>query len=147
MPFDTDPQTQDMMSRIALQYNQGLPVEKQINDTDFVYDAPLAHTPDATSAKNTLLIARPIATSGKYGLIRIYYDRIDVSNLPAHPGVARDGNTTRADVINAINTYYGINLTTNDYVAGFDITGANATIVMQASSIGFINQITVPFLA
>lgn len=107
----------DSLSRIVQSYNAGMDPQLHLNDTDYIFDAPIVN-PDATPATNTRMRVLPTATSGKYGRVSIYYNRIDASAIQANPIVTRGAATKFSDVVPMLNSFFGINLVAADYVDG-----------------------------
>lgn len=114
MAIDLSPTTQDALSLIVQNYNQGLDPALHLDDTDFVFNAPMVN-PDVAYARNTRLYAKPTAISGKYGRVTIYYNRIDLTAIGAKPIITRGAATMMADIVPLLNDFYGINLVATDY--------------------------------
>lgn len=108
----------DSLSRIVQSYNAGMDPALRLNDTDFIFDAPIVNPDTAFSQKNTRLRALPIATSGKYGRVGIYYNRIDASAIQDKPIITRGAATQFSHVVPMLNSFFGINIVANDYVDG-----------------------------
>lgn len=140
MAYDPSPTTQDALSIIIQNFNNGLDSDLHIDDTNFVFNAPVVNN-NAVYNKNTKLIAMPIATSGKYGRAEIYYNRMDVTQLPTAT-ISRGAGTKMADVIAKINDNYGINIVAADYEN--DNLPANGTAVLRikSTSLAFLNNLT-----
>lgn len=117
MAYDPSPTTQDGLSIIIQNFNNGLDPSLRIDDTNFAFDPPI-NNPDAGVAKNTRMFARPVATSGRYGRVSIYYDRIDLDAVTDKPVITRGANTLWSQVVPLINSYYGINIVAADYTDG-----------------------------
>lgn len=145
MPLSTDPLTTDALSIIVLNYNKDEQPNRQLNDVDYSFSAPSVNSNLQISAKDTVVTASPFATSGKYGKTSIYYNRLKLSDLTSPPPIVKNINTTMADVVNQINSYYGINMVEADYVPVSDLTGTNVTLVARATSYLFIGQVTLTF--
>lgn len=118
MAIDLSPTTQDALSRIVQNYNQGLDPALHLNDTDFVFDAPIVNPDAAVSLRNTRLRAVPTAVSGKIGRASIYYNRVDLSAINDQPIITRGTATLVSHVVPMLNEFFGINIVAADYVDG-----------------------------
>lgn len=149
MALSTDPTTQDALSMIVQSYNkQVVDPTLHLNDLDFVFEDPIPRpVNDTFYDTNTILNAKPIATSGKVGMASVYYDRIDLALLDGDvkPTLTRDGNTTLADILTQINEYYQFNLVARDVPLNTVITGPTVTIAATTISYMFIGQVTFTF--
>lgn len=117
MPYDPSPTTQDGLSLIIQNFNNGLDPSLRIDDTNFVFEAPISN-PEPAVLKNTRMYVRPIAISGRYGRVSIYYDRMDLTAVTDKPVITRGTNTLWSQVVPLINSYYGINIVAADYTDG-----------------------------
>ena len=117
MAYDPSPTTQDALSLIIQNFNNGLDPTLHLDDTNFLFDAPIVN-PDADSTKNTRLYVRPVAISGRYGRVAVYYDRIDLTAVTDKPVITRGAATLWSQVVPLINQYYGINIVAADYTDG-----------------------------
>lgn len=142
MAIDLSPTTQDALSLIVQNYNAGLDPALQLNDTDFVFDPPTVNT-DVASSRNTRLRAKPTATSGKYGRVTIYYNRIDFGAFSDKPVVKRGTATKYSDIVPLLNDYFGINIVTADYTdATLPVANGDTTLNAKSTSLMFLGGLT-----
>lgn len=147
MAYDPSPTTQDGLSLIIQNFNNGLDPSLKIDDTNFTFDAPVVNPDTTESTKNTRLYVRPVATSGRYGRVAIYYDRMDLSAVTDKPVITRGANTLWSQVVPLINAYYGINIVAADYTDGALPAQVGATmdvtLTVKPSSLVFIGGLVV----
>lgn len=70
---------------------------------------------DVLPIKNTSVVLTPITSSGFYGKKTVYYNRIHISEAGAIV-VARGAANNHVALLPAINTKYGLYLTTDDII-------------------------------
>lgn len=85
--------------------------------SDFVFSAPTAATL-VYSDVNTQVTITPKVTSGYFGSRTIYYKRMDINQILSNDQVEilTTTETLLSHIVPQINTKYGINLTTADYI-------------------------------
>ena len=85
--------------------------------SDFLFSAPSPATL-VYSDVNTQLTLTPKVTSGYFGSRTIYYKRMDINQILSNEQVEIliTTETLLSEIIPQINTKYGINLTTDDYI-------------------------------
>lgn len=140
MAYDPSPTTQDALSIIIQNFNNGLDPSLHLDDTNFVFDVPTPN-PDVAYSQNTRLFAMPTAVSGRYGRAVIYYDRMNLAAMPTAATVSRGSATKMSGIIAQINSFYGINLVAADYEDdNLPVNGA-ATLRIKSGSLLFINNL------
>ncbi len=148
MALSNDPTTTDHLSRIVQNWNKGEEDRYKLNDSDFVFSAPIVNPkPLVAPGGNTIVEARTLATSSKIGISHIYYDRVNLAELPSPPLITKNQNTTIADVVAQLNDYYGLYIVADDYDTTASVAGSSVTITAKATSYMFIGQVTLTFAA
>ena len=105
----------EALALIVAHYNALVPAAKHLSVTDFVFDAPVVD-PRPNSPKNTLLVARPLATSGKYGAVRLHYNRMALSqNIQPTMGKAISQVLSAQAFIAHLNTQLNVAMSAEDF--------------------------------
>lgn len=105
----------EALALIITHYNTLVPSAKQLNATDFVFAPPMVN-PRPDSVKNTLLVAHPRATSGKYGAVRLHYNRMNLSeNILAGMGKAASEVLSAQAFVAHLNTRLNVQMSVDDF--------------------------------
>jgi hypothetical protein len=91
------------------------------------------------SPANTVIVLTPIPSSGIYGSITLYYDRIDLSTLTGF-SVARGSATTVLGLLEELNEELGVALTPIDVEEAALPVGSSFTLTASSQNLIFIGS-------
>ena len=89
---------------------------KNFTLAEFTFSDPVAIT-IPTPTRNTMIKLAPLAASGYYGVRKVYYNRIHVSEL-GQIAVSRGAATRVSDLLPQINEKYGVYIQPTDIYDG-----------------------------
>jgi len=141
-PLVTDNVKQFIIGRVAEANNTLVAPQLDIS-------APSSYS--GMEAPNTTVTVSGTTHSGLTGTVDVHYTRYDIAKLKNYNGrldVSVGASKTWAEVMAAISTQYGLNLTTDDYTDNPSYTplasgtSTSETLTIKSGSLGYIGSIT-----
>lgn len=127
-------------------YNASLIENSQdpVDIDDFDISVPQVYS-GARSAKTTVVQLTPKAGAPSVGIAKIYYDRIDLTNVTTLT-VDRGGANSLAELLPALNEELGLEFSTDDFQpTSFGGGDPNFTLTAKASNLIMTGSATVTF--
>lgn len=138
--IDLDPTTQDGLSFLVQNFNEGKAPEQQLNDEQYLFDLPVRNN-SSSDPRDTVVRVVPRGDSGLRGRHSIFYPRIDLSTFA---DIHLTGSyATMADVIAVVNRRLGLKFVPEDYVEATPVAGEVLEIVMKPTSYLYIGRLSV----
>lgn len=109
-----------------------------ISQADYNFSDPVPYT-GPRSNHNTRIKLTPKTDAGAYGLITIYYDRIDLATITGAK-VVKGSATTVTQLLAEINEELGVELTSLDVLEAPLGNGTTFTLTAAAKSLIFVGS-------
>lgn len=141
--IDLSPTTQDGLSFLVQNFNEGKAPEDQLNGDDYIFDPP-ASIQGSPDPREAVLRVRPVAGSGRIGRIAINYFRIDTTTWADYHHDDTGTSLMVSDILNDINTAFGVSLSEADIVdVAIPPAGEVVQVVIRPDSYLFTGQFSI----